>query len=120
MYLQTALNYRNQLSYATGLENVQVHSVITARPNRYYTNASLYFVLSVDVTGHPNITDGNATCYMYMTLNNIIVKGDGTLEIDYNSNYIFSVYTSVYIGYDAINDTVLSALYEPIIFPVSQ
>jgi hypothetical protein len=70
----------------------------------------------VDIAGHPNIEGGSATGYIYMTLSNAIVKGDGTLEVNYDSNYVFSVSSSVYLGYEAINDNVLNGLYEPVTF----
>lgn len=116
MYLKTAYNYSNQLSRATGLSNVKLHSVLTARTSKYATNPTLYFIVSVDIAGHPNIEGGSATGYIYMTISNAIVKGDGTLEVDYDSNYIFSVNSSVYLGYDALDTNYLSGLYEPIVF----
>jgi hypothetical protein len=116
MHLVTAYNYSNQLSRATGLSNVKLHSVVTAKTSRYSSHPTLYFVISVDIAGHPNIEGGSATGYIYMTLSNAIVKGDGTLEVNYDSNYIFSVSSSVYLGYEAINDNVLNGLYEPVTF----
>ena len=116
MHLVTAYNYSNQLSRATGLSNVKLHSVVTAKTSKYSSHPTLYFVISVDIAGHPNIEGGSATGYIYMTLSNAIVKGDGTLEVNYDSNYVFSVSSSVYLGYEAINDNVLNGLYEPVTF----
>ena len=116
MHLVTAYNYSNQLSRATGLSNVKLHSVVTGKPSKYSSNPTLYFVISVDIAGHPNIEGGSATGYIYMTLSNAIVKGDGTLEVNYDSNYVFSVSSSVYLGYEAIHTNVLSGLYEPVTF----
>ena len=121
MYLKTTgyTSNSNRLSHATGLVNVKLHSVVTAKPSKYSENQTLYFVISVDITGHPNIEGGSTTGYIYMTLSNAIVKGDGTLEVNYDSNYIFSVNYYVYLSHDALNDSVLSGLYEPVTYTPS-
>ncbi len=116
MYLDgTGFTGGNNLSHAENLSNVTLHSVILAKPNQWYSYNYLYFVFTVDITNHPNITenDGNAVAAIYMTLSAPIARGDGTLEVDYESSYIFSVDNDVYLSYDALYEDYLKNLYEP-------
>ena len=109
----------NQLNHAAGLGNVKLHSVVAAQSSSYTWHTKyLIFVVTVDITGHPNIAEngGNTTGAIYIYLTNPIVKGDGTLEIDYESKYTFSVNKYVYLSYDALNTNYLSYLYNPVTY----
>lgn len=83
----TGFSSLNELSYATGLSNVKLHSVIAAQDQGWWSNTNyLCFIFTVDITGHSNITGTNGTGYFYMYLKNPIMKGDGTLEFDFENN----------------------------------
>ena len=111
----------NQLSHAAGLGNVKLHSVVAGQSGYWYTNNYLIFVFTVDITGHPNITEnsGNTTGAMYIYLSNPIVKGDGTLEIDYDSKYTFNVGKNVYLSYDALKTSYLDGYSNQVVYTPS-
>lgn len=111
----------NQLSHAAGLGNVKLHSVVAGQSGYWYTNNYLIFVFTVDITGHPNITenDGNTTGAMYIYLSNPIVKGDGTLEIDYDNKYAFNVNRYVYLSYDALKTNYLDGFSNQVVYTPS-
>ncbi len=113
----TNINRGNQLSLATDLTNVKLHSVVACQNSTYSWHTKyVYFFFTVDITGHPNVEGGNTTGAFYLRLSNPIVKGDGTLEVDLDSNYIFSTNSYVYLGMDALNTALESDMINPIIY----
>ncbi len=108
----------NQLAHATSLSNIKLNSVIVAKSSNWSSYNNVYFVFTVDIA-HPNIEGGSATCALYLYLSNPIVKGDGTLEINYDSNYVFSPNYYVYLSYDALNTDVLSRLVDAVTYTPS-
>jgi len=99
----------NELTYATGLSNVKLHSVIAAQDQGWGTTNYLCFIFTVDITGHNNIADGgNGTGYFFMYLSNPIVKGDGTLEFDFEDRDL-SYNRNCFLTYEELQSYCLAS-----------
>ena len=111
----TGYNTGNQLSYATSLSNLKIHSVIVGQRGSWSTTDYLIFVVTVDIAGHPNLpdTNGSATGHYYFYLSNPIMRADGTLENDLDSsltraNYCYKSYEDLCEYYlDDVNNQVV-------------
>lgn len=106
----TNFNSLNELSYATGLSNVKLHSVIAAQDQGWFSNTDyLCFIFTVDITGHSNIANGgDATGYFFMYLKNPIMKGDGTLEFDFEDRDL-SYYRYCFLTYEDLQSYCLAS-----------
>ncbi len=113
--------YKNgQLSYAEGLENVKLDAVIACQSSNFdWHTKELYFIFTVEITGHPNIQKDKVTGAFWLRITNPIVTGDGTLGADLDSNYVFIASPYVYLSVDALNTAMQNSIYNPVIYTPS-
>ena len=103
----TGFNSLNELSYASSLSNVKLHSVVKATDQGWwYDYEYLCFIFTVDIQ-HGNMPNQSGTGYFYMYMEDPVMKGDGTLEFDFeNQNLYYS--SSCYLTYDELKVNHLS------------
>ncbi len=106
---ETGFNSLNELTYAAGLSNVKLHSVIAAQDQGWSTTNYLCFIFTVDITGHSNVANGgDCTGYFFMYLSNPIMKGDGTLEFDFEDRDL-SYYRYCFLTYEELQSYCLAS-----------
>lgn len=96
----TGFSSLNELSYATNLGNVKLHSVVSAQDVGWFSTTNyVYFIFTVDITGHSNISGGNGTGYFFLYESNPIMKGDGTFEFDFENDSL-NYYSYCFLSYE--------------------
>jgi len=99
----TGFDSLNELTYATGLSNVKLHSVVSAQDQGWWSTTNyLYFIFTVDITGHSNLPTGNGTGYFFLYTSNPIMKGDGTLEFDFENDSL-NYYRNCFLSYEDLS-----------------
>ena len=109
MYLEgTNYSSGNNLSYAAGVENIKLHSVVTGSYTSWWSEYRyMVFVYTFDIIGHPNVAEngGNVTgATMYFYVEDPIATGTGHLEGKLEN---IDVNTSVYLSYEALEEAFL-------------
>ena len=96
----TGFDSLNELTHATGLSNVKLHSVVSAQDQGWWSTTNyVYFIFTVDITGHSNISGGNGTGYFFLYQSNPIMKGDGTFEFNFENNNL-NYYRNCFLSYE--------------------
>ncbi|MBO5952975.1 MAG: zinc ribbon domain-containing protein [Oscillospiraceae bacterium] len=106
----------NELSHAEATGNVKLHSVVAGKR---YSTQYLVFVYTFDITKHPNVTENggnvtNACIYLYLT--KPVLKGDGTLDVDYTDHGDLYCKTTCYLTYEALESEYLKTLTEQVVY----
>ena len=112
----TGYSAGNQLSNATSLSNLKVKSVIYGQQGSWTVTNYLVFVVTVDISGHPNLpaTNGSATGHYYFYVSSPIVKADGTLENDLEDSLVRGNYC--YKSYEDLCEFYLDNIKNQVVF----
>jgi len=100
----------NELSHASEVKNIKLHSVVTGEFGYWVYYPRMVFVYTFDVVNHPNIVDNNscaAGACIYFYLEDPVVKADGTLEIDMEKD--IHINRDCYLSYDALCEDYLNS-----------
>lgn len=103
----------NELSHAAGTSNVTLLRAIAAQTGSRNPTRYLIFVYNLDITGHPNITKNNgdiADACVYFYIKDPVLKGDDTLDLNYEINGDIICKTSCYLNFDALEEAFLKSL----------
>lgn len=105
----TGYSSGNELTHASAVENIELHSVITGGYTSWgWGYRYMVFVYTFDIVNHPNIVDNNssvADACVYFYVDDPVAAANGHLEGDLSE--LVEVNTKVYMSYEDLENDFL-------------